>query len=206
VVGVIDIILVDDHPVVTEGFAAALGADAEVQVVAVAATLAEARAAIAQHVPRVAIVDIRLGDESGLDLIDAASPTDWIVISSWDLPSYIAAARRRGAAGFLLKTSTIKEILVAIKRVASGGLAFGPEILHQEAPAGHMRPLSPREREVIRLLMTGHSNDEIGREIGIARKTVESHLAHLFERYECRSRAELATRAEREGWLHLPPV
>jgi DNA-binding NarL/FixJ family response regulator len=57
---------------------------------------------------------------------------------------------------------------------------------------------------VVRLVVAGLSNDEIGRELGIARKTVETHLAHLYERHECRSRAELAARAEREGWLDLP--
>ncbi len=202
----IDIVLVDDHPVVTEGFAAALAADPEVRVVAVAATLATARAAIAQHIPHVAIVDIRLGGESGLDLIDAASSTAWIVLSSWDMPSYIAAARRRGAAGFLLKSSPIQDILVAIRRVAAGGLAFGDDVVARETQAARMRPLSGRERDIVLLLVAGSSNDEIGRQLGIARKTVEGHLAHLFERYECRSRAELAIRAEREGWLHLPPA
>jgi DNA-binding NarL/FixJ family response regulator len=89
--------------------------------------------------------------------------------------------------------------------VAAGGTAFDPAVIERETTAGRWRPLSERERDIVRLVVEGRSNDEIGRELGIARKTVETHLAHLYERYGCRSRAELAVRAEREGWLDLPP-
>jgi DNA-binding CsgD family transcriptional regulator len=94
------------------------------------------------------------------------------------------------------------------RRVVRGG---GPSTTvlvspsQRETAAGRWRPLSERERDIVRLVVEGRSNDEIGRELGIARKTVETHLARLYERYGCRSRAELAVRAEREGWLDLPP-
>jgi DNA-binding NarL/FixJ family response regulator len=200
----IDVLIIDDHPVVAEGLAAAVGVDAEVHVIGIAATLQEARAVLERHLPRVAVVDIRLADGSGLDLIDPDSPTAWIVLSSFGMPQYIDAARRCGAAGFFLKSSPTRDILAGIKRVAAGGLAFDAEVVKHEQAGGRWRPLSERERDVVRLVVAGLSNDEIGRELGIARKTVETHLAHLYERYECRSRAELAARAEREGWLDLP--
>jgi DNA-binding NarL/FixJ family response regulator len=200
----IDVLLVDDHPLVADGLASALGAEPDIRVVAVAATLAAARAALAAQAPRVAVVDIRLPDGSGLDLLDPASATACIVLSSFGAPQYLEAARRRGAAGFFLKSSPTRDIVTGIKRVAAGGTAFDPAVVERETTAGRWRPLSEREREVVRLVVEGRSNDEIGRELGIARKTVETHLAHLYERYGCRSRAELAVRAEREGWLDLP--
>jgi len=202
--GVIEVLIVDDHPVVASGLAESLERDAEVHVVAVAPTLAEARAALERYRPDIAIVDIRLGDESGLDLLDPNSVTSWIVLSSFDTPQYIATARARGASGYLLKSSPTEAILAAVKRVASGGLAFDPEVLERETVSGRWRPLSKREREVVRLVIEGCSNDDVGRRLGISRKTVESHLAHLYDRYDVRSRAELAARAEREGWLYLP--
>jgi DNA-binding CsgD family transcriptional regulator len=65
--------------------------------------------------------------------------------------------------------------------------------------------LSERELDVVRLVVDGHSNDEIGARLGIGPKTVESHLRRLFERFDLASRTELATRALREGWLEVPP-
>jgi DNA-binding NarL/FixJ family response regulator len=205
VAGLIDVLIIDDHPVVSEGLTVALGADPELRVVTVAATLAEARAALAEHRPRVALVDIRLPDGSGLGLIDPSSPTAWIVLSSFGTPQHIDAARRLGASGFFLKSSPTRDIIDGIKRVVAGGTAFDPEIVRRETVSGRWRPLSARERDIVSHVVQGRSNDEIGRELGIARRTVEAHLVRLYERYDCRSRAELSARAEREGWLDVPP-
>ncbi len=201
----IDILLVDDHPLISEGLRSGLEADPELRVIAVATSLAKARSALERLHPRVAVVDIRLADGSGLELIDPGTTTAWIVLSSFGTPQYIDAARRLGAAGFFLKSSPTATLIAGIKRVAAGGLAFDPEVVSRETVAGRWRPLSERERDVVRLLVEGHSNDEIGQELGITRKTVEAHLAHLYERFGCASRTELAVRAEREGWLDLPP-
>jgi DNA-binding NarL/FixJ family response regulator len=201
----IDVLIVDDHPLVSEGLRAAVDADPDLRVVAVASSLSEARRALERLHPRVAVIDIRLGDGSGLELIDPDSATASILLSSFDTPQYIDAARRLGAAGFFLKSGPTDALLAGIKQVAAGDLAFAPEVVRHEAVSGRWRPLSERERDVVRLLLEGRSNDEIARGLGLARKTVESHLAHLYERCGCASRTELAVRAEREGWLDLPP-
>ena len=124
-----------------------------------------------------------------------------IVLTAYDYPQYAEAALRLGAAGFVLKTAPMAELLDAIRRAASGGLAFGVR-----PRADDRARLSPRELEVVRLVVDGRSNDEIGAGLGIGAKTVETHLARLFERFGIASRTELATRALREGWLDLPPV
>jgi DNA-binding NarL/FixJ family response regulator len=117
-----------------------------------------------------------------------------VVLTSYDYPQYADAALRLGASGFVVKTAPTAELLDAIRRAAAGGLAYG------------VRPgtgvlLSAREREVLRLVVDGASNDEIGARLGISSRTVESHLRRLFERLSVASRTELAGRALREGWL-----
>ena len=105
-----------------------------------------------------------------------------------------------GAAGFVLKTAPLGEIVAAIRLAAEGGLAFRvrPSGLGAERPTA-------RELEVVRLVVDGCSNDEIGAALGIGARTVETHLRRLFERFAIASRTELATRALREGWLEIPP-
>lgn len=198
--------IVDDHPVVAEGTAALLRAERDFDVVGVAPSLEAARAAGLFDGDRidVLLLDIRLGTNSGLTALtatpDATAPRrpDIIVLTAYDYPQYADAALRLGAAGFVLKTAPLPELSDAIRRVASGGLAFGVR-----PRSGSVR-LSPREHEVVRLVADGRTNDEIGAELRIAAKTVETHLARLFERLDVASRTELAMRAMREGWLDVP--
>jgi DNA-binding NarL/FixJ family response regulator len=202
----IRIILVDDHPVVLGGLGTALDAQADVEIVGRAATLAEARAAIAAEHPDVALVDVRLPDGSGMELLDRAAESGqpaFIMVTTFDAPQYVEVAMEMGASGFLLKTAPIEEIVSAVRRVASGGRVFAVD----RSPArrgSRWHPLSEREREVVAGVLAGRTNDEIGGDLGVSTKTVEWHLSRLFERYGVASRVELAMRAEREAWLALP--
>jgi len=199
--------IVDDHPVVAEGTAALLRAQADLEVVGVAPSLEAARSARLFDVDRidVLLLDIRLGTDSGLSALSSTTRAseggrpEIIVLTAYDYPQYADAALRLGAAGFVLKTAPLPELIDAIRRVAAGGLAFGVR-----PRAGGVR-LSPREHEVVRLVAEGRTNDEIGAELRIAAKTVETHLARLFERLDVGSRTEVAMRALREGWLDVPP-
>lgn len=193
----IRVAVVDDHPLVREGTAALIDRTEDMQVAGVAASLDELRPILAAGEVDVLLLDLRLGDESGFDLLrsqtDAPLPAI-VVVTSYDYPQYADAALRLGAAGFVVKTAPTAELLDAIRRAATGGLAFGVR------PGGGVT-LSPREREVVRLVVEGSSNDEIGAGLGISSRTVESHLRRLFERVGVASRTELAARALREGWL-----
>jgi DNA-binding NarL/FixJ family response regulator len=168
--------------------------------VGTAASLAEAAPLLDPSVVDVLLLDIRLGSDSGLSVLRGGAPKPAIVVlTAYDFPQYAAAALRLGASGFVVKTAPIAELMDAIRRAASGGLAFDrkPDL---SAPA----PLTRRELDVVRLIVDGRSNDEIGAELGIASKTVEAHLRRLFDRLGLQSRTELATRALREGWLEVP--
>jgi DNA-binding NarL/FixJ family response regulator len=202
----IRIAIVDDHPVLREGTAVLLAAQPGLEVAGVASSLDEAEALVAAAPVDVVLLDIRLGTDSGLRWLtsgDPASPRPAvIVLTSYDYPQYAEAALRLGASGFVLKTAPIAELLDAIRRAAAGGLAFGV----RPGRGATVARLSERELDVVRLVVDGHSNDEIAARLGIGPKTVESHLRRLFERFDLASRTELATRALREGWLEVPPA
>ena len=191
----IRVAVVDDHPLVREGTAAIVARADDMEIAGVAGSLAELRPILDAPVD-VLLLDLRLGQESGFDLLraDARPMPAVVVLTSYDYPQYADAALRLGAAGFVVKTAPTAELLDAIRRAAAGGLAFGVR-------PGNGVSLSEREREVLRLVVDGASNDEIGARLGISSRTVESHLRRLFERLAVASRTELAARALREGWL-----
>lgn len=192
----IRVAVVDDHPLVREGTAAIVARAEDMEIAGVAGSLEELRPMLDGSVD-VLLLDLRLGQDSGFDLLrskaDAPMPAV-VVLTSYDYPQYADAALRLGAAGFVVKTAPTAELLNAVRRAAGGGLAFGVR-------PGNGVALSGREREVVRLVVDGASNDEIGTRLGISSRTVESHLRRLFERLGVASRTELAARALREGWL-----
>jgi DNA-binding NarL/FixJ family response regulator len=196
----IRVAIVDDHPVVRDGTAALLAAQDGLDVVGTAGSIDEASALLEQTPVDVLLLDIRLGTDSGLRLLSGAERRKpaVVVLTAYDYPQYAEAALRLGAAGFVLKTAPLPELLDAIRRAAAGGLAFGV----RPRPVG--ANLTGRELQVVRLVVEGRSNDEIGVALGIGSKTVETHLRRLFERFGAGSRTELATRALREGWLDIP--
>lgn len=193
----IRVAVLDDHPLVREGTAALVDRQEDMEIAGVAGSLDELRAILDAGDVQVLLLDLRLGAESGFDLLrreTAGRMPAVVVVTSFDYPQYADAALRLGAAGFVVKTAPTAELLDAIRRAATGGLHFGVR------PGGGVA-LSQREREVLRCVVDGASNDEIGARLGISARTVESHLRRLFERHDTASRTELASRAIREGWL-----
>ena len=195
---------VDDHPTVTDALAAAAAATEDLRVVGTARTLAgalELAARTGADAPDVIVSDVQLaGEGEGFRLLDAVHDGGpaVILLSAFDQPPLLRAAFERGAAGYLVKTSEVPAILDAVRTVALGGSAFSVGMLRAIRSAPR-RP-SDRELEVLRLLTTGASNDEIARRLGLSDKTVESHLRRMFDRYGVLSRTELAVLAVREGW------
>jgi DNA-binding NarL/FixJ family response regulator len=152
----INVLLVDDHPVVTEGLRLALDADADVTVVGTARTLEEARTALDELDPDVAVIDIRLGTQNGLELLSHRTDVRFVVLSSFGGRPYVESAFRLGAGGFYLKTSPIDALIAGIKQVAEGRTAFDPDAMRIGTERWH--PLSERERAVVKLMMAGRSN------------------------------------------------
>lgn len=198
VAGRIRVGVVDDHAVVREGTAALLDREPDIEVIGVAATL-ETATALLEQAPDVLVVDIRIGEQNGLELVRDLSASDGpaiVILTSFDYPQFVDAALRLGASGYVLKTDPFSKVVDAIRQAYAGGMAYSV----RPSPA-RLRPLSRREAGVVALVVEGWSNDEIAARLGISAKTVESHLTRLFERVQVASRTELATRAIREGWL-----
>jgi DNA-binding NarL/FixJ family response regulator len=202
----IRVAIVDDHPVVLGGLEMGLRSIEDIAVVATARTLDEARAVSRRDDVDVMLLDLRLPDGNGLELLPEIAQRGRpaaVVLSSFELRQYIAAALRFGANGFVSKTAPIEEVTAAIRQVAAGGTAYTADQLRQ-ARSGLMM-LSGRDRDVVRLLMDGKSNDEIAAALSISHKTVEAHLSRLYERAGVMTRLELAMLADREGWLDIQP-
>lgn len=195
--------LVDDHPIVVGGIEAALALAPDIEVIARSGTVSGATELLGRHDIAVILLDVRLPDGNGLELLARTSRARRpavIVLSSFETKQYVAAAIRFGAQGFMLKTEPIERLVAAIRRVAAGGTSFSAEQLR----AGGYVSLTPRERELVRLIVAARSNDEIAAAFMTRRKTVETQLSRLYERLGVTSRVELAIRAEREGWLDVP--
>lgn len=200
----IRVMVVDDHPAIVDAIATAVRGAPDLSLAGTASSLDGVRTLLAGAVEPVDVVvaDVQLdGEAEGLRLLDPPGHDRpaVLLLSSFDQPPLLRAAFERGAAGYLLKTTEVREILAAIRTVAGGGTAFSAAMLRTVRSAPR-RP-SDREIEVLALLCAGASNDEIGARLGVTEKTVESHLRRLFDRYGVLSRTELAVLALREGWV-----
>ena len=201
----IRVLLVDDHPAILDALGAGVRTAPDMVLAGTARALPEALALLGE--PRtggvdVVVSDVQLaGEAEGLRLIERVGPEGpaVLLLSSFDQPPLIRTAFERGAAGYLLKTSEVADVLDAVRVVAAGGTAFSAAMLRAIRSAPR-RP-SEREIEVLGLVCGGASNDEIGVRLGVTDKTVESHLRRLFDRYAVLSRTELAVLALREGWV-----
>jgi DNA-binding NarL/FixJ family response regulator len=199
----ITVVIVDDHPALREGTASLLTRESDIDVLGLAGTAALAEAVLAETAPDVVVLDIRLGDDRGLELLAriAASrrPRPAVVIwTAYDLPQYAAYALRAGASAFVLKTAPTCELVEAIRSAARGRVVFSVR------PDRAAPTLTERERTLVGYLTDGLSNDEIATTMAIGSRAVEAHLTRLYQRFEVQSRAELAVRAVREGWLDIP--
>jgi len=195
----IKVAIVDDHPLIRDGTASLLAKEPDMKVVALGENIADAQQILAAGEADVLLLDIRLGTDSGLTVLQGRTQSRpaIVVVTAYAYPQYAEAALRLGAAGFVLKDAPVGDLLAAIRAAAAGALHFGLR-------PGQRLALSERELDVVRKVVEGRSNDEIGADLNISSKTVESHLRRIFERVGVASRTELATRAIREGWLDLP--
>jgi DNA-binding NarL/FixJ family response regulator len=154
--------------------------------------------------------------ESGIDVLpqlQKESPdTKVLVLSMQDDPSYVREAFGAGASGYVLKEAADEEVVSAIRQVAGGGSyvhpALGARLVAAQAAeqaAAEADPLSDREREILRLLALGHTNQEIAQQLYISVRTAESHRAHIMQKLRLTTRAELVRYALSRGLLAEEP-
>ncbi len=205
------ILLVDDHPVVLDGYRLMLSAQADFEVCAAVANAQDALAAVARDNPDLVLTDLNMPGRSGLDLIKdlaALQPDIRILVCSMhDEMLYAERALRAGAKGFVSKDSPGPAMIAAIRRVLSGGIHISERLAARLAdafatarPRGSHSPLeklSDREFEVFRLFGEGKTAKEIASQLRLSPKTVSVHRDHIKEKMEFSTSAEMIRQAVR---------
>jgi two-component system, NarL family, response regulator NreC len=205
-------LIVDDHAVVRAGLRLLIDAEGDLETVGEAGDAREAVFEARSTKPDVILMDIVMPDQSGLEvlptLLHEHPETKVLILSMQDDPRYVREAFAAGANGYVLKEAADNEVVGAIREVARGGRYVHPELGARliEADAAAERraeedPLSEREREVLRLLALGHTNQEIAKRLYISVRTAETHRAHIMQKLRLGSRAELVRYAISQGLL-----
>ena len=202
------ILVVDDHFVVRAGLRDILSHEPDFIVAGEAANGREAVAAHARLLPDVTVMDLRMPVCGGLEairLIRENSPAARIlVLSSYEGDEDIHAALSAGAMGYILKHSSDDQITPAIRALLQGKRWIPLEVAGQLAARERGEILSEREREIVRLLVLGDANKQIGDTLGITELTVKSHMKNILAKLKVRDRTEAVTVALRRGIVHLP--
>ena len=198
----IRVLLADDHPVVREGLRGMLAAERDIEVVAEAASGAEAVAMAARHRPDVVLMDLRMprGDGAGATaaILGATPGTGVVVLTTYETDADIIRAVEAGALGYLLKDAPTAELASAIRAAARGETVLAPSVArrlvtHVRKPRRDL--LSGRETEVLALVARGRTNAEIGGELFISEATVKAHLLRSFAKLGVSDRTAAVTHA-----------
>ena len=211
----IRVLIVDDHAVVRAGLHLLLDAEDDIETVGEAGDARQAIFEARSTKPDVVLMDVVLGDESGIDLtpelLHEQPQARVLVLSMQDDPRYVREAFAAGARGYVLKEAADTELVTAIREIARGGSyvhpALGARMAAADAAAADAAehdPLSDREREVLRLLALGHTNQEIAEMLFISVRTAETHRAHIMQKLRLETRAELVRYALAQGLLSEP--
>ena len=204
------VLVVEDHPMYAAGLRATLGGDPGLTVVGLVGDVASATKAVYDLRPDVLVLDLSLPDGSGLTLLgEIATQTPVLVLTSYDDDQHVYAALRAGARGYLVKTAAADELVRAVHDVAAGSGVFAGSVVERitrhvasggRASHDELFPeLSPRERDVLRLIANGHSNAYIADHFVLSLKTVRNHVSNVLVKIGATSRAEAVARARDAG-------
>jgi two-component system response regulator NreC len=208
----IRVLIVDDHAVVRSGLHLLLDAENDIEVIGEAGNVQEAIFEAREKKPDVVLMDVIMPGESGIEgvpkVLNEAPAARVLVLSMQDDPRYVHEAFAAGASGYVLKEAADAEVVAAVHEVAGGGRyvhpALGARLVTADAEAKAREeadPLSEREREVMRLLALGHTNQEIAKILFISVRTAETHRAHIMQKLRLSTRAELVRYAIEQGLL-----
>lgn len=204
---VIRILTIDDHPLLREGVSAVIEAEKDMQVVAEASAGLEAIEAFRQHRPDVTLVDLRLPDISGVEVmrrIRSEFPAArFIVLTTYSGDVQALDALKAGASAYLLKSMLRTELLETIRLVHLGKRRIPPEVATEIAEHAADDALSEREREVLRAVGAGYSNKQIAKRLAISESTVKSHMKSILPKLNARDRTHAVMIAVKRGMLDV---
>jgi two-component system NarL family response regulator len=204
----IRIIVVDDQAVVRQGFVALINTVADMEVVAEGVNGREAVELYRRHQPDVLLTDLRMPLMSGVEAIGVIR-REWpgariIVLTAFDGDEDIYRSLQAGAQGYLLKDMFFEELESAIRTVHAGGRRIPGVVAERLAERMGGLDLTGRELEVLRLIVAGRSNKEIGSDLKISEATVKSHVNSILSKLGVTDRTQAATTALQRGLVHLP--
>jgi DNA-binding NarL/FixJ family response regulator len=207
------ILVVDDHPIVRQGFAQLINSEDDFEMVAEAGEFSEALDALRKHKPDFAIVDVSLKGGNGIDLTKsmlAENPKlPILIISMHDEGLYVERVLRAGARGYLMKQEATEQVIGAIRKILKGELyvseRMGEVLIHKfvsgQSPTGSpLEAFSDRELEVLQLVGQGRGTRQIAEELHVSVKTIESHYAKIKEKLNLKTSNELIQYAVK--WFH----
>jgi DNA-binding NarL/FixJ family response regulator len=208
----IRILLADDHHMVRSGIRQLLECAGDMEVIAEAGDGEEAQTLIQEHQPDVAVLDIQMPRATGIEVtrwVRASLPAVGVLIlTAYNDDPYVMAVLQAGANGYVLKTAGADDLIQAVRDVNEGKSALDPAItarlmqnLFKQADRQPTEPLTDRELDVLRLASKGYTNKAIGVQLGISDRTVQGHLAHIFDKMHATSRTEAVMRAVTLGWI-----
>jgi DNA-binding NarL/FixJ family response regulator len=204
-VGPIRILIVDDHPVVRAGLTSMLATQPNLDVIATASSGEEALTIMSTTKIDVVLLDLRMPGMSGVETLEemekAGSEARAIVLTSFERDEDIYQATQAGARGYLLKDTSLRQMIEAIEMVAQGKRYLRGEIASRLAERMLRADLTSREMEILKMLAKGLTNKQIGTALGISNNTVKNHVNNIIEKLDVSDRTEAATTAIRRGLI-----
>ena len=209
----IRVLVADDQSMVRAGFRMLLAGEQDIEVVAEASNGLEAVARAARANPAVILMDIRMPELDGLEatrrILAANDAARVLILTTFGLDEYVYEALRAGASGFVLKDDPPEQLIAAVRTVAAGNALLSPAVtkrvirqftrIPRPAPPKALGELTERELEILRLIATGLSNAEIGRELFIGETTVKTHVTHILQKLGLRDRVQVVVLAYQAG-------
>jgi DNA-binding NarL/FixJ family response regulator len=209
----IRVLVADDQSMVRAGFRMLLTGEQDIEVVAEASNGREAVAMAGWSNPAVVLMDIRMPEIDGLEatrrILAANHAARILILTTFGLDEYVYEALRAGASGFVLKDDPAEQLISAVRTVAAGNALLSPAItkrvirqftrITRPAPPKELGELTEREHEILRLIATGLSNAEIGRELYIGETTVKTHVTHILQKLGLRDRVQAVVLAYQAG-------
>lgn len=208
----IKVLLADDHAVVRTGIRQFLETSDDIEVIVEVGDGNKAKQKIEELLPDVAVLDIQMPEATGIEVtrwVRATYPqVGVLVLTAYDDDPYIAAVLQAGANGYILKTASPEEIIEAVKDVFSGKSVLDPIVtkklflqMQGQQDQFQFEALTDREIEVLTLVAKGHTNKAVGVQLGISDRTVQGHLAHIFNKLQAASRTEAVMKSVSLGLL-----
>lgn len=203
----IRVVLADDHPLTRQGLKAYLEREENIELVGEAADGNQAWELIEKEKPDVALLDIRMPHIDGITLArkvkEAGLAVAVIMLTSYDSQQYVLASLKAGAKGFVLKTTSAGSLMKAIQTVATGSLFLDSEVASVVGVEQISEALSPREREVLLSAARGLSSKEVATKLYISERTVQTHLASVYDKLGAHNKTEAMLLALKHGLMTL---